>query len=285
MFPIEPFEYTFVDIGISNWQLSPFMARTVIGIEFFIGFLFVFQLGIRSFASKLSIGLLSFFTIYLGILMMMNGNNSNCGCFGEMLPMTPLQSILKNIVLLTLSIYLLKKGFEINYGRVKTWLAVTFFVLALAFTFIRNPVDLDYSEAYLQEKEANFFLPLDTLIKSATVVPVPADIKEGKKIMAFLSSSCPHCKIAAAKLRIMKEKNPDFPLYFVINGKDEDIKKFREYTKSTNIPWTKLNGKNFVYLAGVSMPRIMLVNKQQVEVELTYFTLDQGEIEKWLAKP
>src|ERR1700740_729930 len=49
LFPIEPFEYTFVDVGISSWKLSPFMARTVIGLEFFIGLLFIFQIGTRSF--------------------------------------------------------------------------------------------------------------------------------------------------------------------------------------------------------------------------------------------
>ncbi len=127
-------------------------------------------------------------------------------------------------------------------------------------------------------------MPLDSLINSATVNKVPQSIKEGKKIVVFLSSTCPHCKIAATKLRIMKEKKPDLPLYFVINGDDDKILQFREYTKSKSVEWTKLNGKNFVYLAGLDLPTIVLLNNQQVELELNYFSLDQGEIEKWLEK-
>jgi thiol-disulfide isomerase/thioredoxin len=283
LFPVEPFEYTFVDIGISNWKLSPFLARTVIGLEFFIGLLFLFQLGVRSFTSKLSIGLLSFFSVYLVILLIINGNNSNCGCFGEMLPMTPLESILKNVLLIGISIVLLKWGYELNYRRAKKWVIIGLALIAASYPYVRNRVDLNYSESYLQSKENRYFMPLDSLIKSATVNKVPEDLKKGKHVIAFLSSTCPHCKIAAIKLRIMKEKNPDLPLYFVINGLDENIQRFREYTKCTNVPWTKLNGKNFVYLAGLELPTIVLVNDQQVEVDLTYFTLDQGEIESWLS--
>lgn len=109
-------------------------------------------------------------------------------------------------------------------------------------------------------------------------------MKTGKHIFVFLSSTCPHCKIAAAKLRIMKEKNPALPVYFVINGLDPDIEKFRDYTKTKAIPWTKLNGKNFIYLAGTTLPRIYLVNGQTVELELNHYALDQAEIENWLKK-
>ena len=35
--PIEPFEYTFVDLGVANWRIAPFMARFMIGLEFLIG--------------------------------------------------------------------------------------------------------------------------------------------------------------------------------------------------------------------------------------------------------
>jgi thiol-disulfide isomerase/thioredoxin len=284
LFPIEPFEYTFVDLGVSNWKLSPFIARTIIGLEFFIGLLFVFQIGVRSFTSKLSIGLLSFFSVYLVILLIRNGNNSNCGCFGEMLPMTPIESIVKNVLLIGLSIVLLKWGFEANYRKAGKWVIAGLAITAVVYPYIRNVVDLGYSESYLVKKESTYFMPLDTLINNATVNKVPEELKKGKHIIAYLSSTCPHCRIAATKLRIMKEKNPDLPVYFVINGLDEDIQKFREYTKSTAIPWTKLKGKTFTYLAGLSWPTIVLINNQQVELDLTYFSLDQEEIEEWLRK-
>ncbi|MFN6037424.1 MAG: TlpA family protein disulfide reductase, partial [Bacteroidota bacterium] len=112
----------------------------------------------------------------------------------------------------------------------------------------------------------------------------PSDLKEGKKILAFMSMSCPHCRIAAKKLRLMKEKNPALPVYFVLNGDDDKIKPFFEDTKANNIQFCILNGKNFVYLAGINMPTLYLVNNSMVENRINYLELDQEEVEKWLKK-
>ncbi len=45
--PIEPFEYTFVDLGIGGWKLAPFIARFMIGLEFLIGFLLLNQIEMK----------------------------------------------------------------------------------------------------------------------------------------------------------------------------------------------------------------------------------------------
>lgn len=282
--PVEPFEFTFVDIGISNWRLSPFFARTIIGLEFFIGVLYIFNIAVKGFTSKVSIGLLSFFTIYLTVLLIKNGNEGNCGCFGEMVPMTPLESIIKNVFLLGISFLLFKMGVEINLKRFRLAVLLLFFLAGFGMPYILNPVDLNYSEAYLIPKEDHYAIPLDTLINNGYVNPVPQEIKKGKHIIAFLSSTCPHCKIGATKLRIMKEKNKDLPVFFVINGEEENVKTFLKLTGSESIPWTKLGERPFVYLAGLQLPTILLVNDQVVENDLNYFTLDQTEIENWLKK-
>ena len=38
----------------------------------------------------------------------------------------------------------------------------------------------------------------------------------------------------------------------------------------------------FVYLAGVEVPAIYMVNNSVVEHKIYYVDLDQGEIEKWM---
>src|SRR5690554_1640604 len=91
LYPIEPFEYTFVDIGMAGWQLAPFVARLLIGLEFLIGVLLVFNLHLRKIIYKTGIALLLFFSVYLVLLIFFTGNKGNCGCFGSHLEMTPLQ--------------------------------------------------------------------------------------------------------------------------------------------------------------------------------------------------
>jgi hypothetical protein len=100
-----------------------------------------------------------------------------------------------------------------------------------------------------------------------------------------MSMSCPHCRIAAKKLRLIKEQNPSISIYLILNGEYKKTKSFFEDTKATNIDYCILNGKNFVYLAGLKMPAIYLVNNSVVENWVDYIHLDQSEIEKWLAKP
>ena len=116
LYPIEPFEYTFVDIGVVNWQLAPFVARLLIGLEFLIGLLLIFHINLKSFTYKIGIGVLVIFCIYLVLLMLLSGNKGNCGCFGTHIIMTPLQALIKNFIMLALFILLYKfhQGFELK---------------------------------------------------------------------------------------------------------------------------------------------------------------------------
>src|ERR1035437_1438717 len=108
LYPIEPFEYTFVDLGIGNWQTAPFIARILIGLEFLIGFALIIQLQLKKVTYKLSITTLLVFCFYLILEIIFSGNKGNCGCFGATLFMTPLQALMKHIVMLIILILLYK---------------------------------------------------------------------------------------------------------------------------------------------------------------------------------
>lgn len=285
LYPIEPFEFTFVDLGVSNWQIAPVMARAMIGLEFMIGILLILNIQLKKFTYPLTVGVLVFFIIYLLVQIFTTGNNGNCGCFGQVLVMTPLQAIIKNIVMVFLVLLLRKyyTGFEIP--KFKSEIKLVSIAFAFVLPYMLNPVQYDYSEAYLNRPDENFELPADTIYKNAVFTEEPPDFKSGKHIMAFLSLSCQHCRIAAKKLRIMLEKNPGLPVYFILNGEKEKLKSFFDDTKAEGIPHCILNGKGFVFLAGTELPVIYLVNKSMVEHDISYFDLDQKYLEEWLKKP
>jgi len=281
--PIEPFEFTFVNIGIANWQTAPFIARILIGFEFFIGIILLFNLRFKKIGFKLATAMLVIFSIYLILLIIFSGNNGNCGCFGEVFSMPPLWALSKNLLTILVLYYLYRNhnGLE---NKMATRFIVIFLLVSFALPFIWNPVELDYSEAYLNKPEENFKLELDSLYKDATLNIPPKTLSAGKHVIAFMSLTCPHCRIAAKKIRIIHERNPEISFYFVLNGKDENLKPFFEDTKTEAIPHCILNGRNFVYLAGLEMPTIYLVNNSTVEHWVNYMDLDQSEIEKWIAR-
>jgi uncharacterized membrane protein YphA (DoxX/SURF4 family) len=282
LYPIEPFEYSFVDIGIVNWQLAPFIARLLIGLEFLIGVLLILHINLKRFTYKLGIGILLIFSIYLILLMYFTGNKGNCGCFGTHIVMTPLQALIKNIVMLTAFVLLYRnhEGFELK-NRKKYLISIPV-LTAFVFPFILNPVALDYSEAYLNKPENNFKLELDSLYNNAKLAVPPRSLSQGKHILAFMSLTCPHCRIAANKIRVMHERNPDIPFYFVLNGDEKNLAAFFEKTHIQNMPYSMLMGRSFISLAGTSMPAIYLVNNSVVEHDINYMVMDQMEIEKWL---
>src|SRR6202012_2430087 len=102
---------------------------------------------------------------------------------------------------------------------------------------------------------------------------------KGKHILSFMSLTCPHCRIAAKKIHIMNQRNPGIPFYFVLNGKPEDLNRFFEDTHTENIPYCMLKGSHFIYLGGLNLPTIYLVNNSVVENQVNYIILDQHEVE------
>lgn len=279
--PIEPFEFTFVDLGIGNWQAAPFIARLMIGFEFFVGLLLIFNIKLKKVAYRLGIFTLLLFSVYLILLMIFSGNKGNCGCFGTVFVMTPFWALMKNLVMLLVFVVLYKfhEGWDNQIATFLLWISLA---ASVSLPFIWNPVELDYSESYLNKPEENFPIPLDTLYNNATVNIPPKTLSTGKHVIVFMSLTCPHCRIAAKKIKVINQRNPEIPFYFVLNGDLEKLKPFYEDTKTEKIPYCFLLGRPFVYLAGTDMPAIYLVNNSMVEHVVSYLSLDQDELEEWM---
>ena len=61
LFPIEPFELNFIDLGIANWFTAPIIARGLIGFELLLGAFLIFDLAMKKFTIKATYGILIFF--------------------------------------------------------------------------------------------------------------------------------------------------------------------------------------------------------------------------------
>jgi hypothetical protein len=282
---IETFEFTFVETGIASWYTAPVMARLLIGIELFVGGLLLINFRLRKFTVPVAAFILIFFTLFLTAQIIISGNNGNCGCFGEHLKMTPLQGILKNLVMLAgcAWVYFCAGGWDHRYRKV---LLAAGLVCSLTIPFIINPVDYSYSSNNLQEK-INYKLDLDLLYHpddSAKVEVPKIELRKGKHVLAFLSLTCSHCRVAAKKFRLIKKNNPSLPIYFVLNGDRKKHIDFIADTKADNIPSSFCLGKTFVLLASAQLPRIYYLHNSMVVKKVDYFELSQYDIEDWVNK-
>jgi uncharacterized membrane protein YphA (DoxX/SURF4 family) len=283
LFPIETFEFTFVDIGVANWYTAPIIARLLISLEFFIGILLIANYNLRKITLPLTIALLLFFIIYLIVQIFISGNTGNCGCFGERIHMTPLQGILKNVVMIAFAVlvYILSEGWKVKYTKL---LMSTSFVTIASIPFIFNPVDYTYTSNNLDEK-VNYPLELNLLYepKDSSKVEIPTiDLRKGKQVLSFLSLTCQHCRVAAKKIRLIKRNNPDLPFYFILNGDTSNYNAFIEDTKAVNIPSSYCLGKSFVQLSSAHLPRIYYLDNGIVVRKVDYYELNQYDIENWI---
>ncbi len=87
---------------------APYFSRFLLAAEFSIGFALLQPHFLRRFVVPVATLLLAIFCIQLGYEIAVNGNEGNCGCFGQLIPMTPLQAIIKNVIAIGMLAYLYK---------------------------------------------------------------------------------------------------------------------------------------------------------------------------------
>ena len=285
LFPIELFEFNFVDLGIAKWTMASIIARIIIGVEFIVGLMLLINFCWEKVAIKIAIALLLFFTAYLIFAIIKDGDKGNCGCFGTFLQMTPSQSIIKNLIMLFIAFLLMRyhsftPKLWIKYKKI---IGLFLFILGLSAPFILNPVNGEVVSNFADDA-TNYQMDLEALYKDKNYPGPPVNLTKNKQLVAFLSLTCSHCRIAAFKLHIIKKQHPELPIYFILNGEKADIEKFHLDTRSQNVPYTLFNNPNFLKLSGPYLPAIFLLDNGIVKKKYNYLTIDEEELVSFLKK-
>lgn len=228
-----------------NTELAKIFSRSLIGIEFGLGLLLLFPFDLKKWVIPSVVLMLGVFVVHLSIQMAVSGNKGNCGCFGALLPMTPLEAILKNVLSIGLLLILWKRYGAQLPEKSNIWFLSTVLSLCMLLMFIFIPT---YKAATVVQTPTPV-VKQATAINTATDVsqtqdpkalktsgvvadtagkvkkpkdlgPKPkksgyekyfANINEGKKLLCFFAPSCDHCRATAKQLVAMKNSIPDFP--------------------------------------------------------------------------
>ena len=211
--------------------------------------------------------MLSVFIIHLSYVTFLSGGNSgNCGCFGELIPMTPIEAIIKNIIAVGLLIWLWK--LLENDKKSNFWILTSvtlgcilgLFMLApmkASTTSISNSnISTDTISKLTDSVKKEEIKVIDsTKIKTEKVVEaikkevgpkqavsgysdLYADIDNGQKILCFFVPGCEHCRDAAKDLNALQKKHKDFPQVQIV-FMDEEAEKIPDFFKYA--------GKQFPY--------------------------------------
>ncbi|MGC4058640.1 MAG: hypothetical protein QM743_11050 [Chitinophagaceae bacterium] len=265
---IEPFEWTFMDLGLPA-GFSFFLARFFIGFEFALALMLIAHLYLRSFTYKLTQLFLSVMTVYLLIILATKGNNVDCGCFGDTLPMSPAVSIGKNILLMAWT-YLLQRIYTPKTYRFGGLVAVVLLAASFALPYVFVP--------YEQKPTA---VNIDALYKNAADKP-SVELRKGKHMIAFMSLGCPHCRNAARIFKSMFDEDSTLPVMMILYGDKPDTADFFKDTKANKVPHFVIeDGKAFKKMAGSYVPNIFWINNGIRERKITYVQLNTSLIKNW----
>ena len=219
-----------VPLGIDPY-LAALLSRFLIGLEFALGILILLPFYLKKIVIPITLGLLIFFCIQLGIDIYLVGNSGNCGCFGALLPMTPLEAIIKNIILigfLFLLIAILKRKF-IEHNSSNSIYIVYGFFLALLFIYIPIKSSNNNSEKLIENTcigELDPYGPEPVSSKFSKELPF---VDNGKVILCFFAPGCDHCMKTAKELALLKkELKGDFPCVHVV-FMDEEAERIPEF--------------------------------------------------------
>ncbi len=248
---------------------AAYFSRTLIGCELALGLLLLQPHYFKRLIMPASFLMLLVFSIHLTYEIATTGNKGNCGCFGALLPMTPLQALIKNILAMGLLGYLLYITNK-NDDKRNFFIPLSVLLASVLLVFMLGPIrpktPVVPQEPMMEEPideilpqpsdslamQANTTASTTPTNATATTPAAPekvdepakkksgfssyyADIDKGKKILCFFAPGCDHCKETVKELTQLKKQDPDFPKIKIIfmNEEVDLIPAFFDYAGAT----------------------------------------------------
>ena len=209
-----------IPMGFSE-DFAPFLSRLIIAFEFFIAFAILQTHYIKKLIIPSTILLLIIFNVDLALDIFV-GNDENCGCFGQLIPMTPTEAFIKNIFTILLLIFIYRNMNDKKESSFLLLLNGYLIISVLMFSLL--PIATNSSSKQISSY--------------SSYVDEAFNINEGKKILCFFDAGCEHCMDAAKSLTEIASNSTEFPDVHIIFSDTEEGK----------IPdFLKYSGKEYSY--------------------------------------
>lgn len=269
-------------LGFSE-AIAPYFSRILIGIEFFLGIAILSKHYLKKITIPATLVLLMVFVVHLSYTTFVTGNGGNCGCFGELIPMTPVEAIIKNLIAIGILVLLYTEvpGDE----KSNIWFLNSLLLASILALFMLAPMksttnSFPNSIEISVENDSLSLLPASTDFTAVTepkdatelknnkpteevaIADAPKPTKSGfasffptidqdKKILCFFAPGCDHCQETAKQLTEMRKKDKSFPNISII-FMDEEVDKIPEFFSiaGSKYPYQVVDVINFWNLLG-----------------------------------
>jgi hypothetical protein len=274
---IDEFEIYIYSFNIFSFLLTTFVSRIIIIGEFILGLFLILKINYR-FVWKTSLIILILFTLFLTYAAIFR-QDSNCHCFGELIELNPLESIVKNLILILLLLLSQRSAVSSQQSAVSGQRsAVKVLVVLLTCSlvvFIISPPDSIYKMIYSTEKEVSsidLHESFDEVVKidfkedEIAFDSISAfDVKE-KQLIAVVSSGCKYCKLGLKKLSLMMKNggiSPDDVDIFIW-GSPDGIMDFRSETMTEDVDYWHIMPNKAIEVTYGRFPIFIMIKEKDI---------------------
>ena len=262
---IDNFEIYIYSFGLFSFTWTTLFSRLLIFIELVIGLSLIFKIWFKQIW-LLTVLIMVGFTLFL-VYSAIFRNDSNCHCFGDLIELDPMQSIVKNIIVLAL-LFLIRKEQSHDYQlALRRWLSAGIVLVSLAIPFILMPMDVIYNRIYSDEENVNTIAFYESLNDSTYFDGVKLmDVSDGRYLINYALAGCRFCHLGAEKLVLMLDRHgiPHDRVKFVIGGNDDAVSKFIEKTNTSDYDHWKIPAPKMMSVTYGEFPLYVFVEDGKI---------------------
>ena len=317
---IDTFEAYVYSFHILSFTLAEVAARCLIGLEFVTGCFLIAKTQYR-WAWWVATLMTAGFTLFL-VYVVLFRNDTNCHCFGDLIPIDPLHSIYKNIGILAALVFAYwqpEKRLSLcrdeetgkrpsftaeDYSKkFKLWLLGISGGVAFVVLFILFPPNAVYSWVYsdndlvatnIYDKayaDSSFYLRLtdveyreadDTVVFRSDTARL--DMDHGNYVVAVISSGCKYCRQSCDLVNNIFVRNnlDNSKLKLLVWGGDESIAHFMKETKTWPYEFHQISPYLAIDLVYGSFPTFIFITDGKVAAAFDYRGVNEGKIVEFL---
>jgi uncharacterized membrane protein YphA (DoxX/SURF4 family) len=261
MLSLDHFELYIYSFHIFNFALSGLVARAVIACEIMLGILLIIKVKYK-WAWWLTMLMLVGFSLLL-VYVILFRDDTNCHCMGDLVEIKPSLSLIKNLVAMTLLLYVRNEG---DYSfRWKNLAMVGVFVVALVPPFVLFPMDGIYNLLFKSKDQDFNETEFNALMADSTMRDVNLD--EGNYIVGVIASGCKFCETSGVKMSEFADRNhldTNRILYFVW-GDSTSIENFKVHTKTTSFRFVTISPLAAIRVVNGGFPTYLFMRDGVVE--------------------
>lgn len=278
---IENFELYVYSFGFFSFVAVSFLTRILIVCEFLIGIGLIFKIFYKQ-TWWTAIAMLAGFTLFLVYAAAFRGNE-NCHCFGDVIELNPIPSIIKNILIFSF-LLVVKRQNELHHP-IKPYVIAISVLSALFVAFLGVPPHVLYSKIFKDTNER-----FNPIAFSSTMAKAPYDTivdTTKNEIIGFVSAGCSHCKAGNRIMQAIFEQNELDKNAFkniVWASSDSSLNVFKDTTNTQNYSYTRMPPNIIIEINYGLFPTYAFFEKGSFVKAINYKEINEKEIVEFLQK-